>query len=461
MREILMPQKTVQKICAPVCPGPGEYRWTLHCLRAPCDAGVLLYHTLTGEVLLLSSEEEQRVENEDGLRQELIRRRFLVPVNYDEYAYYLQFRRVAHLLAPKTQVIRSFTIFTTTDCNARCFYCYELGRPRVPMSDQVAKDAAAFIRRVSGGEKVRLTWFGGEPLYNSRAIHIITEGLRAGGVPFRSKMISNGYLFDEETVRRAKEDWALDWVQITLDGREQAYNRTKNYIYRDGNAYRRVLGNIEKLLAADIQTVIRLNANQANMDELSALVDELTERFHGRSKLSVYSVLLRDFSPAGTHPEAMAGVMDAWDGLQRQIMSSGIAFRQKAEDFRINGCMADNDNSVTILPDGRLGKCEHETERLLVGNIYDGVTDQDMVACWKERVEVPACRTCTFAPSCNKLRLCEWTQDRCTDVDRERMRLSATHRILNEYRRSVAGDSNKGEKPDETETDFDFSSFGR
>ncbi len=461
MHEILPPYRSAKKICAPVRPAPGEYRWILHCLRVPCAEGTLLYHTLTGEVLLLSPEEMRRAEKEEGLRQELIRRRFLVPADFDEYAYFLQFRRVAELMAPKKREIRGFTIFTTTDCNARCPYCYELGRPRRSMSDQVARDTAAFIDRVCGGREVHLNWFGGEPLYNARAIDVITEELRMRGLSFRSKMISNGYLFDGETVRKAREDWALAWVQITLDGREQTYNRTKNYIYRDGSAYRRVLANMEKLLAADIAVTVRLNACAGNMDELSALADELKVRFKGQSKLSVYSVLLRDFSAADTHPETVAGAMEAWDALQRRIIASGLGLRRKAQDIKVNGCMADSDGSVTVLPDGRLGKCEHETERLLVGSIYEGIRDQETVARWKERVEVPACRTCPFAPSCVKLRLCDWTKDRCTATDRERMRLSASHRILSEYQLFLADDTSKGVKTDETETDVDLSGFGR
>ena len=41
--------------------------------------------------------------------------------------------------------ISSYVIFTTTDCNARCFYCYEKGTPRIKMSKKTAEDVANFI----------------------------------------------------------------------------------------------------------------------------------------------------------------------------------------------------------------------------------------------------------------------------------------------------------------------------
>lgn len=462
MREILPPVEAALKICGKVRPTEGEYRPSMYCLSVPCEAGVLLYHTLTGELLLLSPEEAKQTKPEEKLQRELIRRRFLVPVASDEPAYARQYRQVAQLLTPKKKGITGFTIFTTTDCNARCPYCYELGRPRVPMSERVARDTAAFIARVSGDKEVKISWFGGEPLYNVSAIDIITGELRTRGVPFRSTIVSNGYLFDAETVRRAKAEWATDWVQITLDGREQVYNRTKGFIYRDESAYQRVISNIERLLAADISVAIRLNAGRANMDELSALVDELAVRFKGQNKLTIYSVLLRDFSPARTHPEAETETLQAWDALQHKIITSGHgSVRRLPRSLQTNGCMADNDSCLTILPDGRLGKCEHESEQLLVGSIYDGVTDEAMVARWKERVEVPECQSCPCMPTCIRLRLCSWTGDRCTETDRARIRLSMAQSILNEYQRFLAGDGDKGEKTDETETEFDFSGFGR
>ena len=52
--------------------------------------------------------------------------------------------------------IIGYTIFTTTDCNARCFYCFELGRSRIPMSEETAHKTARYIRDHCGGEKVKI-----------------------------------------------------------------------------------------------------------------------------------------------------------------------------------------------------------------------------------------------------------------------------------------------------------------
>lgn len=463
MREILPAKSAVQKICSIERIESGEYVSSIYRIDVPCDEGLLIYHILTGELLLLSSEEAKREKSDESIRLELIRHRFLVRKNLDEHQYARQFLEISKMLIQKKKKITGFTIFTTTDCNARCPYCYEKGRPRTHMSDAVARDAADYIYRVSGSDKVNLAWFGGEPLYNARAIDIITEELRSRGILFQSSMVSNGYLFDDEITFKAKNHWGLNHVQITLDGREEAYNRIKDYIYLDGDsAYQRVLCNIKRLLDADIHVSIRLNANSANMDDLSALVDELSKKFMGYKKLSVYSGLLHDFSTEKLYTEQDANDLHRWDALQHKIIAYGMGgSKQLPRSLQVNSCMADNDAKVTILPNGQLGKCEHESERLLIGNIYDGITENDMVAHWKEQIRGVDCLECPVFPICTRLRMCSWTKGKCTEYDRTKIRMSLIQSIVSEYKYSLEAQKVKGGELDETETEFAFSEFGK
>ena len=64
--------------------------------------------------------------------------------------------------------IDKYVIFTTLDCNARCFYCYELkSKGKTPMSIETAEKVAKYIiTHCPKGTEVSLDWFGGEPLFN-------------------------------------------------------------------------------------------------------------------------------------------------------------------------------------------------------------------------------------------------------------------------------------------------------
>ena len=138
-----------------------------------------------------------------------------------------------------------FTVLTTTDCNARCYYCYEKGIRREPMTRETAIAAADYIACASRGEKVRLRWFGGEPLFNREAIDVICGALEQKKICFESAMTTNGFYLDEKTTADAVEKWNLKNVQITVDGTEKTYNRIKAYIDAEENPYRRVMNNIK------------------------------------------------------------------------------------------------------------------------------------------------------------------------------------------------------------------------
>ena len=69
-------------------------------------------------------------------------------------------------------------------------------------------------------------------MVNVKMIDQICTGHKEHDVPFRSTMVSYGYLFDADIVHRAKVLWQLKRVQITLDGRGQTYNQVKAYVYR-------------------------------------------------------------------------------------------------------------------------------------------------------------------------------------------------------------------------------------
>lgn len=70
--------------------------------------------------------------------------------------------------------------------------------------------------------------------------------------------------------------------------------------------------------------------------------------------------------------------------------------------------MADNDNSVLIVPDGHIGKCEHYSDDHFVGHIENEDRDTLMTDYFREtRDEIKACATCFNYPNCIWLKLCK------------------------------------------------------
>lgn len=378
-----------------------------YCVQKSVEEGVLLFNSLTMEELLLTQEEFSKIYQNDYLKEHW----FVVPENTNDKEYVDLVKWILSNSVKKEKGITSYKIFTTTDCNARCFYCFELGRSRFPMTNETALKVVEYIKAHCEGKPVKLAWFGGEPLFNAGVIDTICDGLRREGVAFKSTMISNGYLFDEETAQKAAKQWNLKRVQITLDGTEKVYNKIKAYIYKGENAYQTVLNNIGYLLDASVSITIRMNMDLYNAEDLLSLVDELAERFGGRKGISAYAHhLFKEGIPMAELYASEEWILRdaAMCQLEERIRQSGLQPRRGLPTtIKVNHCMADNSNSVSILPDGKIGLCEHFSESEFIGHIDHEGFDSAVIESWKERTpEVPECATCFYYPMCIRLKKC-------------------------------------------------------
>lgn len=386
-------------------------------IRLDVPEGVLLYHTLSCEMVFLDNLGEN-IAADPYLREHM----FFVPERMDEKKLVSQYRTIRSLVDKKDNpsVPTSYTIMTTTDCNARCFYCYEKNRRRIPMSNttamKVAEMAIRNFKKLSSNtdSEVKLRWFGGEPLFNAGAINIICGKLKENGVPYKSSMISNGYLFDEEIVRKAVELWKLKSVQITIDGTEDVYNRSKSFIYKDGSPYQRVIRNIGLLLDSKIKVTIRLNLGTHNAEDLLSLAHTLADNFGGKEGLNCYSHTL--FEIAGGKGSVTLSDEDRkllyhkQEQLVALLKQLGISKAGKLKkEIPFNQCMADSGKSLMIAPTGDIGLCEHYSESNFISLVdSDNIVDQEMVDRFKERrEEIELCDKCPIYPQCIRLKMCE------------------------------------------------------
>lgn len=385
----------------------GCTRWLHYCVHTPVEDGVLIFNSLTRELIYLSQEEYNQYTELEYLRD----RWFIVPEDMKEKECADFVKLVLSTRQKKSKEITGYTIFPTTDCNARCFYCFELGRSRIPMSIETAEKVAQYIVDHCGNKKVNISWFGGEPLYNVDAIETICKGLSKNGIEFDSRMVSNGYLFNDDIVRKAVAQWNLKHVQITLDGTEKVYNKAKAFIYRDTNPYEIVMNNIRRLIDAELYVSIRLNMDLYNAEDLLTLAQELAQRFGGNKYISVYAhhLFKTDIPMAEMHSDEEWEKRDvAMQRLTDCLSQNGLTAKVGvSKHIKSNFCKADSGKSVTILPDGNIGLCEHFSESEFIGHIDQDGFDAATIARWKETMaEIPECSDCFYFLDCIRLKKC-------------------------------------------------------
>lgn len=317
-----------------------------------------------------------------------------------------------HLLSQRKDVV-GYTIMPTSHCNARCFYCFESDFKYTHMSEETAARLVEYMTEHCNAEKfLHITWFGGEPTVGEKRIDQICEGLNKNGIGFSSFMYSNGYLFDDEMVKKAVDLWKLDRIQITLDGTEEVYNRVKAYKAVTGSPYQRVMENIRKLLDAGIHVVIRLNVDFHNAEDLKTLIAELAERFSGYENISCYvSVLFDDdgYETVTHTAEERTKLEETKNNLDWLIAEKKIAGKHgkiSMPHLKAISCCTDNDAAMLINPDGGIAKCDHNPYSNTIGTIWSDALD-NATRCWyKESKEFPACESCSLYPICYFLKVC-------------------------------------------------------
>ena len=404
-----------------------KYKKTEYLTAVKYKDGYALFNTLTCELLYLSQHEYDLFISYsldfDSFKF-MVEHNFYIPLDLDEQTLANQIFSIIENLEKKyiKQKMFFFVILTTTGCNARCFYCFEKGAKVSTMTPQTAEDVADFVIK-NAAKKITIQWFGGEPLVNTKPIDIISQRLKDANIEYKSTMVSNGYLFDTATIKKAKELWKLDRIQITLDGTEEVYNKVKNYVYKNNNSpFKRVLNNIELLLKSGIKVSIRLNIDKHNTEDLFNLSRLLVEKFNKYDNCHIYPSRIFGCKNCDQVNETIERhaiiekVIELRNYFSENMPTPKI--EKLPKEKRLPVCMACSDNATMIVPDGHLGKCEHFVDSDFYGSIYSDDYDVDKIIRYKEKAIVSEeCKKCKYYVQCMHLKCCSGARTQCDDVE--------------------------------------------
>ena len=418
------------------------YRLMHYVVKQEVEEGVLLYNTLTCAMALVTNEEAQHLTEVEGL----IENWFLVPVEHDDkkFCKILKFQLSYKKKLQRPKGISYYKILSTTGCNARCHYCYQKGTKPINMTTETAEKVAQYIINHRGEhEKIKISWFGGEPLFNFKVMDRICTRLTEQNVNYSSTIITNGYLFSEKMVEKAVQLWHLKKAQITLDGTEDNYNRIKAFVHRNEQSpFQRVLTNIGLLLNAGIKVSIRLHISNDNVQDMEKLITLLANKFKDQKLFSVYIHRLFEIaSPEAVKlfSEERTKLFNEIQRLEKNGYQLGILKPHKLRrEIKLSHCMVDSENAVVIVPDGHLGLCEHHVDSHFFGHIDSEEWNQEEINWSREnREEIPECETCELYPTCYRLRICD-EHKICYKEEREYMIQNIRLQMLHEYKKLMA-----------------------
>lgn len=397
-------------------------------ISQPIENGVLLYNTFSTSLVELSDELYKAifVENDYSFPEtsDLYSMGFLVDDKYNELEAMEKIR--CEVIKNSTSQIANIIIAPTLECNAHCFYCFENGYRKGKMSLETADALVEFLEKRWNGEKLGITWFGGEPLLASDIIDYVSKKLTEKNIVYGCKITTNGSLFDKQMAQKAIELWNVEKVQITIDAVGDKYNRIKNYDKQYQDAFSLVMQNIQNALSMGIHLKIRINFDPSKQDEALEIMNYLLKRFNNATHLKIY------FAPIDADNEIVKNISSDFDEYDEHPYISLIKFGRKHHLYRgfpdmeednstdheydthgllkklkiypspIN-CYATCPNVFSIGPNGDIYKCHRALGRkeYASGNVKTGIDENDAYKFFcNTRLTYDECDTCPILPIC-------------------------------------------------------------
>ena len=317
------------------------------------------------------------------------------------------------------------------------------------MTEDTVNQVIAFIKKTRNpNDKVNFSWFGGEPLIGEKMIDKICAAMREADIPYRSRITTNGSLITEKNVKKMRDDWHLQHVQITLDGVEEEYNRRKNYYFNYDSAYWHVLSRIKLVNENEITLNIRVNVDAGNIDGVPQMVEDLKNFVPNPELLSMDIAPLFDLQASESGLEIWDKSFRLAEWLREQQIH--IAAHYSSRKARYNFCMADSPyRAIVIAPDGKLYNCENIMSFDSVGDIWEGITNEDYIkGLFAVEPAREQCKGCFSLPECTTFSRCGHPRVDCKYAARKRAERAVTALI-----RHCIAQQKQEEEPETEETE--------
>jgi uncharacterized protein len=189
---------------------------------------------------------------------------------------------------PGSMAVRSLSLAVAQTCNLGCAYCYaqegSFGSAPRSMPLETALAAVDFLfAEAAPGERVHLSFLGGEPLAARAVLRAATERAvrrsEESGVPISFSLTTNGTLLTPEDGDFFERHGFA--VTVSLDGVGAAHDRLRPF-QGGGGSYDRILERAAPLLASQrrMQVSARVTVTPGNLALRETLEELLRLGFH-------------------------------------------------------------------------------------------------------------------------------------------------------------------------------------
>ncbi|NUU96231.1 hypothetical protein XO10_08175 [Marinitoga sp. 1135] len=335
---------------------------------------------------------------------ELKKALYIVSEDFDEKNYV----KLKNWEAKFLQNNLSLTIAPTLDCNFKCFYCYQQEyKQESYMNKSTADKVFDFIdKRITPNIRfLHINWYGGEPLLNIEIIEYLSKKIKKlldnKKIEFKSSIITNGYLLNEEYAKILSKNCNVETIQITLDGPKEIHDIRRPH--KNGESYDIIINNLKNISQYFKRILVRINMDKTNEEKVPDLLEELKKlnlNIHPYiAPVSLDNIHHNNFAKTCFHIEEFALK------YLKIKEKDEYSYLSNYPVLTFGSCGAVRKNSFVIDPDGNIYKCWNEVgqKEKSIGTVSEGITNYSRYIKWMafDPLDIKECSECSILPLCN------------------------------------------------------------
>lgn len=375
------------------------------------DDMTVLFNTLSQNAILLSQSESQRNawDYDDSCLRMLLQGGFLVDSEKNEREDW----DISFSKAKEDMSYIDLTVVLTNDCQMRCEYCFEGAKEKKKILPSTIGNILHFLDSQTGiCKKLRVTWFGGEPLLAYMQLKemslALMEFCKRNNIVYMADITTNGFALNN---RRCEELISVLNVKrfiITIDGPKEIHEKRRP-LKSCKSSFPVIWRNIETLVRFGGMVTIRITIDKKNAANVSELLSQIANSdLRGHIGLSFCRTIDYNYTPQNVS-EYIYDVDEFADvewHLIQYAHKLGLWQYQFPHAAPLGGCLRSGD--IVIGTDGEIYKCLDTLgdKRWITGQIA-GSNDNRCLPEWYTRwhewtpMKSDFCRNCVLMPLCN------------------------------------------------------------
>lgn len=375
------------------------------------DDMTVLFNTLSQNAILLSLSESLRNtwDYDDSCLSTLLQGGFLVDSEKNEKEDWC----ASFLKAKDDMSYIDLTVVLTNDCQMRYEYCFEGAKEKKKILPSTMEDVLHFLNSQIGiCKKLRVTWFGGEPLLAYMQLKemslALMEFCKRNDIVYMADITTNGFALNN---RRCEELISVLNVKrfiITIDGPKEIHEKRRP-LKSCKSSFPVIWRNIETLVRFGGMVTIRITIDKKNAANVPELLNQIANSdLKGHVRLSFCRTIDYNYTPQNVS-EYIYDVDEFADvewSLIQHAHKLGLWQYQFPHAAPLGGCLRSGD--IVIGTDGEIYKCLDTLgdKRWITGQIADS-NDNRGVPEWYKRwhewtpMKSDICRNCVLMPLCN------------------------------------------------------------